>query len=200
MSVKSILLDYLRKYDNVNIAVAKTLVNSAIEADVEEVTLEAASSYKAQSLTAPDGKVWTKATIDALPVTAPDAPVPATFTLTQEGVVFTSEIDEESNTITITPDIAVANKTALVVNFTFDTPTVVPGYPVQSFRVLGADGVIALTTGTSTLDFSAVTPLTLKMENKCAQEDYAGNFIVKSQEWTVTLADAPDAPDAPTEP
>ena len=194
MSVKSTLLDYLRKYDNVNIAVAKTLVDSAIEADVEEATLEAASSYEAQSLTAPDGKVWTSATIDALPVTAPDAPVPATFTLTQAGVVFTSEIDEESNTITITPDIAVANKTALVVNFTFDAPTVVPGYPVQSFRVLGADGVTALTTGTSTLDFSAVATLTLKMENKCAQTDHAGNFIVKSQEWTVTLADAPTAP------
>lgn len=222
MPVKSILIDYLKKYPDLNMAVIRSLIDSAIEADVEETSLDVTPSEEEQELTPDEGKVWTTVNVTAIPVEEappiiPDyteqqflategkywkgaivqamahegaqAPVPATFTLVKEGVVFTPQIDANTHIIAIQPDIAIVDKSALVVEFTFDTPWVVPGYTVQGFVVSGAGGIGTLTSGVSTLDFSSEASLEVNMVNKCAQPDAADNFVVKSQKWTITLLD-----------
>ncbi len=188
MSVKSILTDYLKKYPDLNMAVIRSLVDSAIEADVEEVTLNATPTYAAQKLTPATGEVWTEVNIAAMDRVVPDMPVPSAFTLVEEGIVFTSQIDPETSTIAIQPDIAVADKNALGVHFTFATPNEVVGYPVQSFDVSGTG---TLTSDVSTLDFSSDTSLEVNMVNKAAETDSPDNFVVKSQKWTITLLDPP---------
>ena len=191
MSVKSILIDYLRKYPDLNMAVIRSLVDSAIEADVEEVTLNAAPTYTAQKLTPTTGEVWTEVNIAAMDRVVPDMPAPSAFTLVKEGIVFTPQIDPETFTISIQPDIAVADKTALGVHFTFAAPNSVVGYPVQSFVVSGAGGTGTLTSDVSTLDFSVLASLEVNMVNKVAETDRPDNFIAKSQKWTITLLDPP---------
>ncbi len=189
MSVKSILTEYLKKYPDLNMAVIRSLIDSAIEADVEEVTLNATPTYTAQKLTPPTGEVWTEVNIAAMDRVVPDTPVPSAFTLVKEGIVFTSQIDPEAFTITIQPDIAVTDKSALGVHFTFATPNEVVGYAVQSFVVSGAGGTGTLTSDASTLDFSSDTSLEVNMVNKAAETDDPDNFVVKSQKWTITLLD-----------
>lgn len=191
MSVKSILIDYLKKYPDLNMAVIRSLIDSAIEADVEEVTLNVTPTYTAQKLTPATGEVWTEVNVAAMDRVVPDMPVPSAFTLAKEGVVFTSQIDPETFTITIQPDIAIADKSALGVHFTFATPNEVVGYPVQSFAVSGAGGTGTLTSDVSTLDFSSNTSLEVNMVNKAAETDDPDNFVVKSQKWTITLLDPP---------
>ena len=189
MSVKSNLIDYLKKYPDLNMAVIRSLVDSAIEADVEEVTLNATPTYTAQKLTPATGEVWTEVNIAAMDRVVPDMPVPSAFTLVKEGIVFTPQIDPETFTIAIQPDIAIADKSALGVHFTFATPNEVVGYAVQSFFVSGADGTGTLTSDVSTLDFSSDTSLEVNMVNKAAETDGPDNFVVKSQKWTITLLD-----------
>lgn len=187
MSVKSTLIDYLKKYPDLNMAVIRSLVDSTIEADVEETTLNATPTYTAQKLTPTTGEVWTEVNIAAMDRVVPDMPIPSAFTLVKEGIVFTSQIDPETFTITIQPDIAIVDKSALGVHFTFATPNEVVGYAVQSFVVTGAGGTGTLTSDVSTLDFSSDTSLEVNMINKCAQAGAADNFVVKSQKWTITL-------------
>lgn len=189
MSVKSKLIDYLKKYPDLNMAVIMSLVDSAIEADVKEVTLNARPMYVEQNLTPATGEVWTEVNIAAMDRVVPDMPTPSAFTLVKEGIVFTPQIDSETFTISIQPDIAVADKTALGVHFTFVAPNSVVGYPAQSFVVTGAGGTGTLTSDVSTLDFSSEASLEVNMVNKCAQADVADNFVVKSQKWTITLLD-----------
>lgn len=189
MSVKSTLIEHLKRYPDLNIAVIMSLIDSAIEADVEEVTLNATPTYIAQKLTPTTGEVWTEVNIAAMDRVVPDMPVPNAFTLVKEGIVFTSQIDPETSTITIQPDIAIADKSALGVQFTFDTPNEVVGYAVQSFVVSGADGTGTLTSDASTLDFSSDTSLEVNMVNKAAETDNPDNFVTRSQKWTITLLD-----------
>ena len=191
MSVKSTLIEHLKRYPDLNIAVIMSLIDSAIEADVEEVTLNATPTYIAQKLTPTTGEVWTEVNIAAMDRVVPDMPVPEAFTLVKEGIVFTSQIDPETSTITIQPDITIADKSALGVHFTFATPNEVVGYAVQSFVVSGADGTGTLTSDASTLDFSSDTSLEVNMVNKAAETDSPDNFVVKSQKWTITLLDPP---------
>jgi hypothetical protein len=174
-------------------AVVRSLIDSAIEADVEEVTLNATPTYTAQKLTPATGEVWTEVNIAAMDRVVPDMPVPNAFTLVEDGIVFTSQIDPETFTITIQPDIAIADKSALVVHFTFATPNEVVGYPLQQFSVNGAGGR-TITSDESTLDFSSDTSLEVQMGNAVFQPDNSDNpytFIVKSQKWTITLLDPP---------
>lgn len=189
MSVKSTLIEHLKRYPDLNIAVIKSLIDSAIEADVEEVTLNATPTYIAQKLTPTTGEVWTEVNIAAMDRVVPDMPIPNAFTLVKEGTVFTSQIDPETFTIAIQPDIAIADKSALGVQFTFATPNEVVGYAVQSFVVSGTDGTGTLTSDASTLDFSSDTSLEVNMVNKAAETDSPDNFVVKSQKWTITLLD-----------
>jgi hypothetical protein len=189
MSAKSILIDYLRPHTDLNMAVVRSLIDSAIEADVKEVTLNARPMYVEQNLTPATGEVWTEVNIAAMDRVVPDMPTPSAFTLVKEGIVFTPQIDPETFTISIQPDIAVADKTALGVHFTFAEPNSVVGYPAQSFIVTGAGGTGTLTSDVSTLDFSSGASLEVNMINKCAQADAADNFVVKSQKWTITLLD-----------
>ena len=189
MSVKSKLTEYLKKYPDLNMAVIRSLVDSAIEADVEEVTLNATPTYTAQKLTPTTGEVWTEVNIAAMDRVVPDVPVPSAFTLAEEGIVFTSQIDPETFTITIQPDIAIADKSALGVHFTFATPNAVVGYPFQEFIVSVAGGVDTLTSDVSTLNFSSDTSLEVNMVNKAGETDGPDNFVVKSQKWTITLLD-----------
>ena len=189
MSVKSTLIEHLKRYPDLNIAVIMSLIDSAIEADVEEVTLNATPTYIAQKLTPTTGEVWIEVNIAAMDRVVPDMPVPEAFTLVKEGIVFTSQIDPETSTITIQPDITIADKSALGVHFTFATPNEVVGYAVQSFVVSGADGTGTLTSDASTLDFSSDTSLEVNMVNKAAETDGPDDFIVKSQKWTITLLD-----------
>lgn len=151
-----------------------------IEADVKEVTLNARPMYVEQNLTPATGEVRTEVNIAAMDRVVPDMPTPSAFTLVKEGIVFTPQIDPETFTISIQPDIAVADKTALGVHFTFATPNSVVGYPAQSFIVTGAGGIGTLTSDVSTLDFSSEASLEVNMINKCAQADAADNFVVKS--------------------
>ena len=188
MSVKSILIDYLKKYPDLNMAVIRSLVDSAIEADVEEVTLNATPTYTAQKLTPATGEVWTEVNIAAMDRVVPDTPVPSVFTLVKEGVVFTSEIKPETFEILIRSDIPIEDSSALGVHFTFDTPNEVAGYAVQSFVVSGAGGTGTLTSDVSTLDFSSNYELEVNMVNKAAETGGPDNFVAKSQQWRISLS------------
>ena len=78
MSAKSILIDYLKRHTDLNMAVINSLVNSTIEADVEETTLNITPLETEQVLTPTEGEVWTEVTVEPYSYGVP-TPIPEYF-------------------------------------------------------------------------------------------------------------------------
>lgn len=126
---KQNLLDYLKKDPDMNMAVLNTLINTAIDADVEEITCNAVPMRQSQTLEPATGKIFNKVVVAAATpvilsfVKATDAT--ATEVINPVALLTTENTVEPTTTETLSYYTDAAKSTAFIFESPINANTVV---------------------------------------------------------------------------
>jgi len=184
---KQELFQWLRNNSQLNQAVVETLVNSVVEADVIEDSLEITPTTEEQTLIPQVGHVWNEVVV--VPAAIPMKPEILSFGF--QGIEGEVDIDDENQVIVFTASAPIVDKTALVVEFTReDAPTLLGTSPIMGIYLDGEGS--GWVSGTTTVDLSVESSMNLMVSTLYihnADLDY--NWSLNNP-WTIQL-DEPEA-------